>query len=102
MEHTPTPWVADDDEGFSSWKIWEGYAPSGHGQPGRIIAEIPHDDSIAEIDAEFIVRACNSHDALLAVCKKFDAYWASGNFSRNPEMWQMLRDAIALAEKGGA
>jgi len=48
--HTPTPWKAD-----------------GYDIRGRITV-VAHADT--EENAAWIVRACNSHDALVAVCER--------------------------------
>ncbi len=83
MEHTKLPWLA----------LVENL---GHGHYGKIklvtqrhIREsLPAIGEIASPhDAEFIVRACNAHEDLLAICEDattaiYDAMHA-GNLSRN-------------------
>ena len=56
-EHAPLPWTS----------TWAGEVLDAHGL-FRIEA-----DSVA--DAEFIVRACNSHDALVQALKAFLEKW---------------------------
>ena len=71
MEHTPIPWytelVTKTDTGLQATIICarnDSRWPSG----GRTIAEVGHwrDRIDPEADAQFIVRAVNNHDKLLA------------------------------------
>jgi hypothetical protein len=61
---------------------------------------------------EFVVRACNCHDELLAACKDLNANWCdNGSYSgpddpqaikrfskRTIDIWRKVRNAIAKAE----
>lgn len=63
MEHTPTPWRSS----FPSYVIGGGIKIC---QLKGIYVNNPN----READAEFIVRACNSHDELVAMLKtSYDA-----------------------------
>lgn len=49
-------------------------------------------------DAEFIVRACNSHDALLKACKKALDHLDGCSHGYPDELWETLKNAIEQAE----
>lgn len=60
-------------------------------------------DEMQGANVEFIVRACNSHDALLAACKDLaDDHEFGATGTMRQDHLKAARDAIALAEKGGA
>jgi len=65
-EHTPTPWHTEpgDIPGTLSIRGPNGQAIASFGNQRRWL-------STTEVvaNAEFIVRACNAHDDLLAACK---------------------------------
>lgn len=63
---TAGPWVADDNEGFSGWSIWERMTPTGNGTPGKKIAMIYDDGDGPEEDAQFIAAARNEVPRLIA------------------------------------
>jgi hypothetical protein len=68
-EHTPTPWRAVI-YGNSEWEVWGG---------DLLVADVttpedPLQPEVAEANAAFIVRAVNSHTALLAALKSVE--WA--------------------------
>ena len=85
MKHTPGPWKVklNLEDGFNIARIWE----------------LPN----SQANAEFIVRACNSHDDLLEACKyAFKNLKPQGNikkdFSGHNAMATLSR-AIAKATK---
>lgn len=53
---TPGPWLADDNEGFGAWNIWNGHAPSG-ASTGRVLANVFGDSAEAEANAQLISAA---------------------------------------------
>lgn len=69
--HTPTPWRTEETES----RIWIG-TPKGESKLDRLILGIDIDGLKAEViaqkrtDADFIVRAVNCHDELVAALKK--------------------------------
>lgn len=65
-KHTPGPWVADDNEGFSPWSIWSRMAPSGHGTPGRKVAVVDDCSGHSDADAQLIAAAPELLEALKA------------------------------------
>lgn len=98
-KHTPTPWEVNTlagspySEGFSNDTLIFDCRPSG-----LQYAEI-------EANAEFIVRACNSHDALIADMKHIVEYWnGSVNMSAMEDalnhIIEVAQAAIKLAEEG--
>lgn len=84
-EHSELPWVAIEGDTLNPERPWgvscylsreacEEIDGEDATWPSRteVIAEVcDGEPGIAEADARFIVRACNSHDELLAACKAF-------------------------------
>lgn len=71
MTHTPTPWriAARRTKDGGSWNI---LGPAGAAIIARVLP------GPAEADAEFIVRAVNSHDELLEALKDLDKVFDFG------------------------
>lgn len=68
MKHTPTPWYVDYND-VSDYQL-----PIKH-ESGAVIADVcllesDHVSVTERVDAEFILRACNAHDDLLAACER--------------------------------
>ena len=59
--HTPTPWIAEGYAG-GPYEIWPAPGNARLTRIARTQDVTPEDQA----NAAFIVRACNSHDALLA------------------------------------
>ena len=100
--HTPVPWSI----GKRRW------ITSGDVDIARIhsVSKIGENEAVA--NAEFIVRACNSHDALLEALELYDSFSKANddwrqmvrnllNSDDTPEVVIKAREAIAKA-KGGA
>lgn len=97
-QHTPGPWkVSETPEPGSAWTIT---SPSGH-----IAIGWGPGSSQDDANAEFIVRACNSHDALLAACQEVSK---TGQVQEDKdgectgvlithEAWTWCLEAVALA-----
>lgn len=105
-EHTPTPWAADKqyittDNG--PVPIATGHYTYVTDQNGRL-----HQEAVA--NAAFIVKTCNSHDALVkaleAVVRDVNEYERLNNLAPTPshvECWDSVAHAKAvLARVGGA
>ncbi len=117
-QHTPTP-----------WKLWNGYGPLRDGQyavarigpdtgerSDGLVGSEGHDIIGTKADLEYVVLACNSHDALLAAAKAGLAalYTAQGEWADvlppyAPEWTYPLKDtaedmeaAIKQAKEGAA
>ena len=89
-KHTPTPWELHQDEDLKSWFIWA---------KGNMAASLPRrTDGVDKANAEFIVRAVNSHEALLNKLKHAQArlFVHEGN----SELYDEIGKAIAQAEGG--
>lgn len=99
-KHSPTPWlvagpydgklmIRTDGEGPLILIADMNANPRGYGQEGN---------------AYFIIRACNSHDALLAACERAENLFRHGDNSDDgakgawPELVAELRAAIARAQ----
>lgn len=102
-KHTPGPWRTDENE----IRMGHAYerrvlAPDGS-NGGCVVAQLVGDDRIA--NAEFIVRACNSHYELLEALKlvTYSLAWhveTQGNGKRMDVMHlAQAREAIAKATK---
>lgn len=92
MSHTPGP-----------WEIGEGYGCFVIFAPQEISIE-PIAIDLQKVDAEFIIRACNSHYDLLEACRitlkafepskaGFDVNWAKMEIARH-----RIKQAIGKAE----
>ena len=57
QRHTPTPWMDSAVSGFDDCKVYQ--QPRNGTQPLRVCT------ARTNADAEFIIRAANSHDALI-------------------------------------
>lgn len=83
-KHTPTPWTASVDAVFKD---------------NDCICIVDTDNATAKVieaNAAFIVRAVNSHYAMLAALKELNVYLA-GSFPSRAHA--MMDEAIALAER---
>lgn len=101
QQHTPTPWHTShienpnaDGEKFPLLRICADQ---------QVICEtfevLPRHNDRANF--AFIVRAVNSHEALLKAAKKaMSDYYAGGIHHLSNEAAGLLREAIAQAEKG--
>lgn len=93
--HTPTPWILGQDSTVFS----ENFLCVAIGSPDSDvpIAIFQQGNPNAVADAEFVKRACNSHDALLAACKAAlrDAQSSSAG---STDTIEQLTAAIASAE----
>ena len=82
-KHTPLPWQADGEVVYTT---------------------VGEDETVADCweasDAEFIVRACNAHDELLAACKAMQIVLRSGPTTGKDLSYELglARAAIAKAE----
>lgn len=72
-EATEGPWVVDNNEGFSQWKIWGGMSPSGSGVAGPRIADVIGDSAEADANAELIALLRNHADAILGLVRAAEA-----------------------------
>lgn len=101
VTHTPTPWICGEDMRFKALKI---YAPS---RPEEICMSRYGSDEDKE-NLQFIVRACNAHDALVQACKLSLVALLNGCPEDNPSSalhgldfraYESLKTAIALAKE---
>lgn len=96
VRRTPLPWKRD---GSDIWHQGVSYTDSGdpHLFTGIEIHSKLRDSSTARANLDFIVRACNAHDDMLAVlnriaiCHGIEDVIGSANFAE-------MRAAIAKAE----
>lgn len=118
--HTPIPWEAHYHH-HADGDFWCSIGYKGFGPILDIVGEQGHYAQYYQViggmkylvtpvgeqkaNAEFIVRACNSHDALLAAMREIAK--GNGEFSRDPlthatntieSMKTIAREAIELAE----
>ena len=107
VTHTPGPWATagiSNPQTNPRMSVWGPKAPDA--QSGEWIAK-----DIRPANAEFIVRACNAHDDLVAALKDVLAQFETGAFVRNTDSdgcsdWALkaagpLR-ALAVAQKAVA
>jgi hypothetical protein len=101
--HTPTPWfVAYREDGTPI--IDAEYQP--HGLVCELAKQYPQDDGVRSLDAEqanaaFIVRACNSHAALVEALEEIqrtaDAH-PMIRLAHYVENWPKIRAALDAAK----
>lgn len=99
-KHTPGPWVADDNEGFSVWKIYSRMSPSGSGIPGPFVAEVIGDSAEADANAHLIAAAPEMLDALKHIEFILENYKLNGYRADEilEKYLEIVRHAIAKAE----
>ena len=89
QKHTPGPWRVDPQPWMGGF---DGSIPhylivgTIGGKTQRTIADVGQwaDRPNAEIDARFIVRACNAHEELLAALEAISDAWSN----KRPLSWQ--------------
>ena len=98
--HTSGPWMWTTTGPHMADDYTQPYAISEHGKANLIagvFGDVQGGDDIAQANAEFIVRACNAHDDLLAALKTVIA-----NHCPNDRVFcgscSAARDIIAKAE----
>lgn len=94
-QHSPLPWVQDGCvvEAFD--------APFHHDIAATSKSAIwTSDESRAEANAKFIVKACNCHDELLAALKDL-LNATSGNPKTPPTGFEAIRARAAIAKAEG-
>ena len=95
MEHTATPWKYDEDS------RWPNYLMGHEANPSNgWISRVARIEYLSKVDAEFIVRACNTHDELVEVLKGARLAITDPNLgpSRNGPALYIIEQAIAKAE----
>ena len=96
MEHSKTPWGCDSTAIEGSYVV---YGDSGDDDDEICIVSemfadsIEHEESAARANAEFIVKACNNHDALVEALKGLmDAFiHTDGNTRGNKAKTDMIK-----------
>jgi hypothetical protein len=84
---TSGPWVADDNEGFSSWTVWSRMTPSGNGKPGPMVAQVIGDSAEADANAA-LVAACHP-ETMRTLLAELDRLRSASR----QEGWQPIADA---------
>ena len=97
-EHTSVPWTAHQ----MSVRTWEIRGPDGlnvcRTYAGTLGTPYAKPDTTIAANAEFIVRACNSHDELLEACK--EALGALAFVTDKPgvyQMWLRVKETVRKA-----
>lgn len=105
-DHTPTPWTAASK--YSSVVGVPIVSRQGKRIGNTAIPDMPpewdHLKRQAEIDAAFIVKACNSHDVLVKALQKVRAYnidIADGRINYRPmDHVQVIDEALSVLVGG--
>ena len=114
-QHTPTPWSIGSSNPGEGHVIESDSADRTIAWTANSYCASNDEEYISQEDeanAEFIVRACNSHDALLEALELYDSFSKANddwrqmvrnllNSDDTPEVVIKAREAIAKA-KGGA
>lgn len=92
MGHTPLPWKCgkDSDCPYGEWEILWGDHPTVIAHTANSVTGPDSLDSRG--NAEFIIRACNSHYDLLAACE------TALDQIGDPLVFLMVKQAIAKAK----
>lgn len=103
-KHTPTPWRLSRYIGHEPKEDWPGRIIGNNGQdvfagPFSFRALTGKTAKEAEANAEFIVRAVNCHEELLAACRAAVSAFAQADEESRPraENWAALRAASDTA-----
>lgn len=91
-KHIPPPYVAvppSETEDETYWEIHDGF-----GRTATVYGETDDPETIATV--EFIVRACNAHDALVAALSSaFDSWYANArNIEKIEPEWVKQARAV--------
>lgn len=100
-KHTPTPWKIGLDETFSPAKWDIGFNSIENGEQAGVGYAKVAARCYTKEDAAFIVRAVNSHEALLDAAKRAEKFISEEFPHLKGAAYNMLgelRDAIAEAE----
>ena len=100
-KHTPGPWVADDNEGFSMWKIYSRMSPSGSGVQGSRVADVIGDSAEADANAALIAAAPELLEALRLLLAECEHQAWIGNMPDDRVEFGIARAAIAKAKGEG-
>lgn len=88
MTHTSGDWQVRYDIGAISVET-----------PERRIASILYEGGSEDSEVEANARLIAAAPELLAALEAINNHWDSGNFSRQPHLWEPMRKAIANATK---
>lgn len=89
--HTPTPWMADGP------MVSKAGTLICVADCEDLAKDMP--DEEAEANAAFIVRACNSHDALISVLKEY-LEWGAMTRSDRDLFDSKFKQVLKIAEEG--
>lgn len=98
MSHTPGPWKYNGRDAIVSETPVEGLSNSDDAYRyygGHIVCE-----SVTRTNAEFIVRACNSHDDLVAACEAINLALGDTSASAMVNLayaWNLIDTALGKA-----
>jgi hypothetical protein len=102
IQHTPTPWI---NAGIThEGDAVPGLLITGANKCVAFVTNWDEEMNINEIqpqvsaNADFILRACNSHDAMLDVCNGMQDLIDRCGLKVNAEFQEALNRAVALAE----
>lgn len=90
-EHTPTPWRIEVVESSSSGDPVELIVCGTDWEIAQI--ELGEEDNLCRANAAFIVKACNSHDALVKALE------AIRDCAKNTRDWQELEQCRTIARE---
>jgi hypothetical protein len=102
-KHTPTPWLAEGKTVYAlnenGTNRFSALVQAGFEFDGRRY-KMPASPEEIEANAAFIVRACNSHDALVKVAKNLRDYLGEGRKLGDDTEWfaDKVSAALKLAE----
>lgn len=96
MKHTKGEWLLQEPGLYGNRRrvnISETNNPENDLTTILVIEDYTDNKEVAKANAKLIAAAPNLLDAVIAI----NGYWESGNFSREPELWEKFKAAIKKA-----
>lgn len=110
-DHTPGPWKVKHEQGDMPYVVSEQGKKWGNPVVCQFYEDVTPEDSVtfgpwlkanenAQANAEFVVRACNSHDALLEALDSLLSFAEFGDITgKGRTIWEVKQAARAAVNK---
>ena len=96
MSHTPTPWHCSHLVGQPANEGWALLYRTSDGA-SSVTRRIDTKGMFQQDDAEFILKACNAHEALVAGLKAMVGHYGYSNPALQNDAEKLARAALAVA-----
>lgn len=96
-KHTPGPWIVDDRHIHPAKGMT--YPPGQEPETDVILVvdTDQHRNGLLNDTDKANLKLAAASPKLFKALKDIDAHWEAGNFSRTPELWRQMKEAIADA-----